>query len=122
MGLVTLFLLFLLLLLLLLFVVLFLSQLFLCLLIYLSFKNCCGCGAGCGCGCCGCGCRRRRRLPSKGRVGLKKKRVGSASPRNASYATCTPALFFSIVWIDFDGVICYCCCLLLLMFVSLGFL
>ena len=65
---------------------LFLSQLFLCLSFDLSFNNCCGCGgcgAGCGCacacdcGCCGCGGRRRRRLPSKGRVGFKKKkRVG----------------------------------------------
>ena len=66
---------------------LFLSQLFLCLSFDLSFNNCCGCGgcgAGCGCACacdCGCGCcgcgGRRRRLPSKGRVGFKKKkRVG----------------------------------------------
>ena len=66
---------------------LFLSQLFLCLSIYLSFNNCCGCGgcgAGCGCGCacdggcgcCGCGGRRRRRLPSTGRVGLIFKKAG----------------------------------------------
>ena len=115
---------------------LFLSQLFLCLSIYLSFNNCCGrggCGAGCGCGCacdggCGCGGRRRRRLPSTGRVGLIFKKAGGGRggraqrlPRNASYATCTPALFFSIVWIDFDGVICYCCCLLLLLLLLLLF-
>ena len=105
---------------------LFLSRLFLCLSIHLSFSNCCGCGgcgAGCGCGCvcgcCGCGCRRHRRLPSKGRVGCLKKSGWGARGEGAAPPPAMRAMrlaprrcFLPIVWIDFDGVICYCCCLL----------
>ena len=99
---------------------LFLSQLFLCLSIYLSFNNCCGCGAGCGCACdggcgCCCGCGgRRRRLPSKGRVGLikKQKKGGGRGPAMRAMRLAPRRCFLPIVWIDFDGVICYCWCLL----------